>query len=69
MITTLSEQVKDPGAPVDFYFKGEKISKNDSRCVYSKLEDGKHQLSVHGLKMEDLGMVEARGVIHKIYSR
>lgn len=52
--------VKDPGAPVDFYFKGQKISKSDNRCMYSNIGDGKHQLVVHGLKMEDMGLVEAR---------
>ena len=56
----LNVQVKDPGAPVDFYFKGQKISKSDMRCVYNNLGDGKHQLCVHGLKMEDMGLVEAR---------
>lgn len=53
-------EVKDPNAPVDFYMKGVKVSKNDSRCEYVNLGEGKHQLIIHRIKMEDLGLVECR---------
>ena len=68
-------EVKDPGAPVDFYINGKKariattakigqslmmieiniwfihslskVSKNDDRCEYVNLGEGKHQLIIH----------------------
>ena len=68
-------EVKDPGAPVDFYINGKKariattakigqslmlieinisfihslskVSKNDNRCEYVNLGEGKHQLIIH----------------------
>ena len=53
-------EVKDPGAPVDFFINGKKVSKNDSRCEYNNLGEGKHQLIIHSIKMEDMGTVEAK---------
>ena len=53
-------EVKDPGAPVDFYMKGTKVSRNDTRCEYVNLGQGKHQLIIHNIKMEDLGVVECK---------
>jgi len=53
-------EVKDPGAPVDFYINGKKVSKSDSRCEYVNLGEGKHQLIMHHIKMEDMGTVEAK---------
>ncbi|XP_023324296.1 twitchin isoform X2 [Eurytemora carolleeae] len=53
-------EVKDPGAPVEFYMKGEKVSRSDPRCEYVNLGEGKHQLIIHSIKMEDLGLVECR---------
>ena len=71
-------EVKDPGAPVDFYINGKKariaitakigqslmvieiniwfihsllqVSKNDDRCEYVNLGEGKHQLIIHKVK-------------------
>ena len=53
-------EVKDPGAPVDFFINGKKVSKSDERCEYQNLGDGKHQLVIHNIKMEDMGLVEAK---------
>ena len=53
-------EVKDPGAPVEFYMKGEKVSRSDPRCEYVNLGEGRHQLIIHSIKMEDLGLVECR---------
>jgi hypothetical protein len=57
---TFSVEVKDPSAPVDFYFKGVKVERGDSRCEYVNLGEGKHQLIVHTIRMEDMGLVEAK---------
>ena len=53
-------EVKDPGAPVDFFINGKKVSKTDERCEYVNLGEGKHQLIMHHIKMEDLGTIEAK---------
>ena len=53
-------EVKDPGAPVDFFINGKKVSKSDERCEYVNLGEGKHQLIIHHIKMEDLGTIEAK---------
>lgn len=53
-------EVKDHGAPVDFFINGKKVSKSDSRCEYQNLGEGKHQLVIHNIKMEDMGTVEAK---------
>ena len=53
-------EVKDPGAPVDFYINGKKVSKSDERCEYVNLGEGKHQLIIHHVKMDDLGTIEAK---------
>ena len=53
-------EVKDPGAPVDFFINGKKVSKSDERCEYQNLGEGKHQLVIHNIKMEDMGTVEAK---------
>ena len=53
-------EVKDPGAPVDFYINGNKVRKGDERCEYVDLGEGKHQLILHHIKMEDLGTIEAK---------
>ena len=53
-------EVKDPGAPVDFFINGKKVSKTDERCEYVNLGEGKHQLIIHHIKMEDLGTIEAK---------
>jgi len=58
--STFNVEVKDPNAPVDFYINGNKVSKNDSRCEYVNLGEGKHQLILHDIKMEDMGSIEAR---------
>ena len=53
-------EVKDPGAPVDFYMGGQKIGRNDPRCEYVNLGEGKHQLIIHRIRMEDMGTVECK---------
>ena len=53
-------EVKDPGAPVDFFINGKKVSRSDERCEYVNLGEGKHQLIIHHVKMEDLGTIEAK---------
>ena len=53
-------EVKDPGAPVDFFINGKKVSKTDERCEYVNLGEGKHQLIIHHINMEDLGTIEAK---------
>ena len=57
---TFAVEVKDPGAPVDFFMNGVKVSKDDPRCEYTNLGEGRHQLVVHNIKMEDGGSIEAR---------
>jgi len=57
---TFNVEVKDPGAPVDFFINGKKISKNDDRCEYINVGEGKHQLVIHHIKMEDIGTVECK---------
>jgi len=53
-------EVKDPGAPVDFYINGKKVSKNDNRCEYVNLGEGKHQLIIHKVQMDDMGTIECK---------
>ena len=53
-------EVKDPGAPVDFYINGNKVSKSDERCEYVNMGEGKHQLIIHHIKMEDMGNIEVK---------
>ena len=55
-----SVEVKDPTAPVDFYIGGQRVGRNDPRCEIVNLGDGKHQLVLHAIRMEDMGTVEVR---------
>jgi len=57
---TMSVEVKDPSAPVDFFINGKKVGRNDERLEYVNLGEGKHQLVLHNIKMEDMGTVEAK---------
>ena len=57
---TFAVEVKDPNAPVDFFLKGVRVGKGDSRCEYVNLGEGKHQLIIHSIRMEDMGLVEAK---------
>ena len=57
---TFTVQVKDPDAPVDFFIAGKKVTGSDDRVEVKKLENGKHQLIVHKIKMSDDGSIEAR---------
>ncbi|CAB4056799.1 unnamed protein product [Lepeophtheirus salmonis] len=54
-------QVKDPSAPVDFFLNGKIIVPGaDTRMEVKQMGDGKHQLIVHYITMEDYGQIEAR---------
>jgi len=53
-------EVKDPGAPVDFFINGEPVDTSDGRIETKNLGDGKHQLIIHKAKMEDMGNVTAK---------
>ena len=53
-------EVKDPGAPVDFFINGEPVDTSDGRCEVKDLGDGKHQLIIHKAKMEDMGNVTCK---------
>ena len=55
-------EVKDPGAPVDFFMNGRKVSKDDPRCEYTNLGEGRHQLVVHNIKMEDGTLASLSGL-------
>ena len=43
-------EVKDPNAPVHFYMKGVEVDRNDPRCEYVNLGEGKHQLIIHSIR-------------------
>ena len=52
---------KDPEAPVHFYIGGKKVvDDGDGRIEVKNLGNGKHQLTVHHLKMSDGPTIEAR---------
>merc|ERR1712121_14644 len=53
-------EVKDPGAPVDFYMNGEKVDTSDPRFEVKDLGDGKHQLIINNVKMGDAGTVTCK---------
>jgi len=53
-------EVKDPGAPVDFYMNGEKVDTSDPRFEVKDLGDGKHQLIIKNVKMGDAGTVTCK---------
>lgn len=53
-------EVKDPGAPVDFFINGEPVDTSDGRVEVKNLGEGKHQLILHKVKMEDMGNVTAK---------
>jgi hypothetical protein len=53
-------EVKDPTAPVDFFIKGVRVGHSDPRCQYVNLGEGKHQLILHSITMEDMGLVEVK---------
>jgi hypothetical protein len=57
---TFNVEVKDPSAPVEFYIKGARVGLNDSRCQYVNLGEGKHQLIMLSISMDDMGLVEAK---------
>ena len=63
-------EVKDPGAPVDFYINGNKISKSDERCEYVNMGEGKHQLIIHHIKICTLTfviLITLTIIIHHIF--
>jgi len=53
-------EVKDPTAPVDFFINGEPVDTSDGRVEVKNLGEGKHQLILHKVKMEDMGNVTAK---------
>ena len=47
-------EVKDPGAPVDFFMNGQNVVAGE----------GRHQLVVHNIKMEDIMAEENMVIFH-----
>ena len=53
-------ELKDPGAPADFFINGEPVDLSDPRFEVKNLGDGKHQLIIKPVKMGDAGTVSCR---------
>ena len=58
--TNFAVEVKDPDAPVDFYINGVKIEPDDDRVEIKRSGNGKHELILNKISLEDAGTIEAR---------
>ncbi len=45
---------------MEFYIAGRKVEEGDPRAEVRRMDNGKHQLVIHDVKMVDEGTVEAR---------
>merc|ERR1719239_92464 len=53
-------ELKDPGAPANFFMNGEPVDLSDPRFEVKNLGDGKHQLIIKPVKMGDAGTVSCK---------
>lgn len=53
-------ELKDPGAPANFFINGEPVDLSDPRFEVKNLGDGKHQLIIKPVKMGDAGTVSCK---------
>merc|ERR1719209_140027 len=58
-------EVKDPGAPVNFFINGEPVDTSDGRIEVKNLGDGKHQLVINKAQMGDAGTVTCKTPTNK----
>ncbi len=54
---------------MEFYIAGRKVEEGDPRAEVRRMDNGKHQLVIHDVKIVDEGTVEARCDRSKIVCR